>query len=58
MFSERVQALLDAMTWEERLDFDYEILSRFNGTEAADAWKAAKIAAKLARENDNNKGDK
>ena len=38
MFDKRVQDLLDAMTTEERLQFDHGIIARFNGTEQADAW--------------------
>lgn len=49
MFSEPVQSLLDAMTKEERLQFDHGIIARFNGTERADAWLLEKrLKDKLA----------
>lgn len=38
MFDKRVEDLLAAMTKEERLMFDFNIIARFNGTERAEEW--------------------
>ena len=54
MFDKWVQSLLDKMTWEERLDFDTAIMSRFNGTEHAEAWRFRKL---MERARENSEGE-
>ena len=55
MFNERVESLLDKMTWGERLDFDTAIMARWCGNEHAEAWRMRKL---LERARETEEGDK